>query len=116
MRREVLGILLDIRDAARFIAEDTEGATFDVYVNDRRTQQLVAWNLTINGEAVNRLHRKYPDIVESVSDIPQIVGLRNVLIHAYDRIDHPTVWSAVQESLPQLRREVEAILKAEGVD
>jgi uncharacterized protein with HEPN domain len=116
MQHEALGILLDIRDASRFIAEDTEDAAFETFVNDRRIYQLVAWNLTIIGEAVNRLHRRYPDVAERISDIPQIVGLRNLLIHAYDRIDHLTVWSAVQESLPKLRREVEAILEAEGVD
>jgi len=116
MQREALGILLDIRDASRFIAHDTEGATFDTFVSDRRTQQLVAWNLTIIGVAANRLRRKHPDIAESISDIPKIVALRNVLIHAYDQIDHLTVWSAVHESLPLLRSEVEAILEAEGVD
>jgi uncharacterized protein with HEPN domain len=42
--------------------------------------------------------------------------MRNVLIHDYDRIDHLTVWNAVQESLPLLRSEVEGILAAEGVD
>jgi uncharacterized protein with HEPN domain len=62
MQREALGIPLDIRDAAWFIAEDTEGVTFDSFASDRRTQQLVAWNLTIIGEAVNRLHRRFPDV------------------------------------------------------
>ena len=116
MRPDALGMLVDIRDASWFIAEDTEGATFEVFVSDRRMHQLVERNLTIIGEAINRLSRKYPEIAARISAILNIVALRNVLIHGYDRIDYPTVWLAVQESLPILCREVEAILEAEGVD
>ena len=31
-----------------------------------------------------------------------IVGMRNVLIHAYHRVDHDAVWAATQSELPAL--------------
>ncbi|MDP9472057.1 MAG: DUF86 domain-containing protein [Chloroflexota bacterium] len=39
------------------------------------------------------------------------MAFRNVLIHGYDVIDYPTVWLAVQDSLPVLRAEVEQLLR-----
>ncbi len=69
----------------------------------------------IIGEAVNRLRRHAPEVVEQISAANKIVGLRNVLIHGYDRIDNAALWFAVQESLPLLRAEVDALLRdAEG--
>jgi len=32
--------------------------------------------------------------------------MRNVLIHAYFKIDSETVWSAVQDSLPMLEQQI----------
>ncbi len=112
MRRDTLGLLEDIRDAAQFIAEDTIGMTFDVFEGDRRTRQLVERNFEIIGEAVNRLHRHAPAVAEQISAHRQIVDFRNALINGYDVIDYPTVWRAVQESLPVLRAEVERLLHA----
>ncbi|MDP9472056.1 MAG: hypothetical protein M3Q71_15550 [Chloroflexota bacterium] len=67
MRRETLGLLEDIRDAAKFIVADTAGVTVDGFIGDRLTRQLVERNFEIIGEAVNRLRRHDPTIVERIS-------------------------------------------------
>ena len=113
MRPDTLGMLVDIRDSARFIADDTAGATFDQFMNDRRMRQLVERNFMIIGEAVNRLRRRDPDIADRIAAIPQIVGMRNALAHGYDVIDYEMVWGAIHETLPILRREIEALLPDE---
>jgi len=113
MRRDVVGLLEDIREAAGFIAEDTAGLSFEAFEQDRRVRQLVERNFEIIGEAVNRLRRHEPELVERISAYRQIIGFRNALIHGYDVIDYPTVWRAVQESLPVLRAEVDALLGEE---
>ena len=110
MRRDTLGLLEDIRDAARFIVDDTAGMTFDSFLHDRRARQVVERNFEVIGEAVNRLRRHDPTVVEHISAYRQIVAFRNILIHGYDVIDYLTVWQAVQESLPVLRAEVEHLL------
>ena len=51
MRPDILGLLEDIRDAARFIAEDTAGITYDSFERDRRTRQLVERNVEITGSS-----------------------------------------------------------------
>ena len=60
---------------------------------------------------MNRLRRHAPAVAERISASGQIIGLRNALIHGYDVIDDPTVWRAVQHSLPVLRAEVEGLLR-----
>jgi uncharacterized protein with HEPN domain len=115
MPPDIAGTLEHIQEAAGFIDADTAGLTFDAFLADRRTRQAVERNFEIMGEAVNRLRRHAPEIAERISASNQIVGFRNQLSHGYDRIDYPTVWRAVQEALPELRSEVEALLReAEG--
>jgi uncharacterized protein with HEPN domain len=110
MRRETPDLLRDIRDAAQFIADDTAGHTFDSFAQDRRVRQLVERNFEVIGEAVRRLSRRDPALVDRITAYRQIVDFRNALIHGYDVIDYLTVWRTVQESLPVLRAEVEQLM------
>ena len=116
MQPETLGLLVDIRDAGRFIVADTTGVTFHEFRSDRRMRQLVLYNLMIIGEATNQLRRQDQDIAGRISEIPQIVGLRNLLIHRYQTIDYSTVWRTIQVSLPILQAEVEQMLRDADVE
>jgi uncharacterized protein with HEPN domain len=40
--------------------------------------------------------------------------MRHILVHDYFGIDLDEVWSVVERDLPELQREIEAILKAQG--
>ena len=54
--------LEQIHEAAGYIEVDTAGLTFDAFMADRRTRQVVERNFEIIiGEAVNRLRRHAPD-------------------------------------------------------
>lgn len=109
MQPDSIGLLRHIQRATEFIA-DTEGATLETFLADRKLQQLVERNLTIIGEAVNRLSQHDPEAAKHISQVPGIVGMRNILIHAYTAINYRTVWRTVQNSLPVLRAEVETLL------
>jgi uncharacterized protein with HEPN domain len=76
-------------------------------------RQAVLYSFLIIGEAVNRLCRRDLDIAERISDLRQIVGMRNALIHGYDVTDYRIVWRAIHETLPILRGQVEALLREE---
>jgi uncharacterized protein with HEPN domain len=110
MRRDTAGALEEILEAAGFIAADTAGMTAKEFADDRRTRQLVERNFEIIGEAVNRLIRHAPAVVNRITAYRQIVGLRNALIHGYDLIDYPTLWRTVQDSLPVLVAEIEGLI------
>lgn len=109
MPPDVSSVLEDIIEAADNISEDTSGVTYEEFLRDRRTRQLVERNFLTIGEAVNRLRRHAPDLASHLTDHNAIVAFRNALVHDYDDISYPDVWRAVQESLPVLRDEVEAL-------
>jgi uncharacterized protein with HEPN domain len=111
MPPDILGVLEDIIEAADFIAEDTDGITYEVFMRDRRIRQAVERNFLTIGEAVNRLRRHAPDLAAQLTEANAIVAFRNALVHDYDDISYPDVWFAVRESLPVLRAEVETLLR-----
>jgi uncharacterized protein with HEPN domain len=101
----------DVARSCRYIMEDTAGATVERYLGDRRLRQVVERNLEIIGEALGRIRAVDPDTATRIGDIHRIIGLRHRLAHGYDEeIDDALVWRAVQESLPALLAEAEALL------
>jgi uncharacterized protein with HEPN domain len=42
---------------------------------------------------------------------PQIIGLRNRLAHGYDAVDLDILWDIVQQDLPPLIEQLEAVLQ-----
>jgi uncharacterized protein with HEPN domain len=105
-------LLEDVRDAANFIREVTQGKTLAAYQSDRLLRQAIERNFEIIGEAMNRLAQNDPDIAGRISKHRQIVDFRDVLIHGYDLIDHRIVWSTIDEEVPVLLMEVEGLLRA----
>jgi len=67
--------------------------------------------LEIVGEAASRIpvaiQQSYPKI-----PWPQIIGMRNRLVHGYDIVDYDIVWSTVAQDLPPLIAELEKILSS----
>lgn len=111
MRPKTPKLLEDVRDAAAFIQEAVRGKTFDDYRRDRLLRQAIERNFEIIGEAMNRLAQQDPDTATRISKHRRIIDFRNVLIHGYDLIDHRIVWSTIDEEVPVLLTEVEALLR-----
>lgn len=49
-----------------------------------------------------------------MSEHERIIAFRNVLIHGYDLADDELVWDTIENKLPVLLAEVEALLKELG--
>jgi uncharacterized protein with HEPN domain len=62
----------------------------------------------IIGEALNQLARLDPAIVARVTRHRRIIGLRNILVHSYAKVDDRVVWSI------QGREGRRAVVDAEG--
>jgi uncharacterized protein with HEPN domain len=104
--------LNDILEALDWIASTVAGQTEADFLADETLCYAVAQKLTIVGEAVARLS---PEITARHSSVPwpDIVGLRNILVHEYFGIYWPLVWQTVIDHAPVLRGQVAEILKAE---
>lgn len=63
------------------------------------------------GEAMIRLKREHPEILNKIIDHEKVIGFRNVLVHGYDIIDKATVRPAIKDSMPTLQNAVEDLLK-----
>ena len=100
--------LQDILLAAREVLRFTAGFSEEQYLGNDELRRAVERCYTIMGEAVKRIS---PDLRTKYSHIPwnEIAGLRDVLAHGYDRIDHRRVWRSIQDDLPGLVGNLEAI-------
>lgn len=114
MRREPQAYLWDVREAADAILEFTLGLSLDDYLTDRKLRSAVERQFEILGEALNQLSKVAPEVAVRVPDLPQIVAFRNLLIHGYATVDHPTVWETLQSRIPALRDCVAELLETYG--
>ena len=103
--------LNDIQEALDWIAKAIAGLTEAEFVGDDTLCYAVAQKLTIIGEAVARLSSETTTRYHSVP-WPDIVGLRNILVHEYFGIYWPLVWQTAVDHAPVLREQVAEILRA----
>lgn len=111
MERSVSKILEDILNAILEIDSffDTRPKRYDVYLSDVCLRRAVERNITIIGEAMNRLLRVAPEV--EITSARRIVDTRNYVIHGYDSVTDDIMWGIVMRHLPLLREEVEKLLK-----
>lgn len=100
--------LLDIKEAIEAIEKYSLESQADFEENEL-IQVWVVHHLRIIGEACravsNDLKKKYPNIPWS-----KIIGMRNILVHAYFRVDAEIAWSVLVNDLPDLKQQIELIL------
>ncbi|MEX2284409.1 MAG: HepT-like ribonuclease domain-containing protein [Gemmatimonadota bacterium] len=63
------------------------------------------------GEAAKHLPAAFRTEHMSI-DWRSLIGMRDRLIHGYFGVDYEIVWDAVQNSVPELRRQVAELLEA----
>ena len=105
----------DILEALDWIAKAISGRTEIEFLADETLCYAVAQRLTVIGEAVARLT---PEIKARHNSVPwpDIVGLRNMLVHEYFGIYWPLVWQTAVDHAPVLRAQVAEILTAESIE
>jgi len=103
--------LQDILDAIESI-EKYAAQGRAVFEQSELIQVWFRQHLQIIGEASRNLSA---DIREGHPEVSwaKIIGMRNILVHHYFEVDLPVVWNAVEHELPNLKRQVVAILKEE---
>ena len=112
MPRDEDAILLDIAHCCRRIAELIRGKQVQDFATDEALREAVQYRLIVAGEAVKRLSAGFRD---SHSDFAWAgeAGLRDILVHAYERVDHRELWNIATTSVPRLLAYVEPLLPEE---
>jgi uncharacterized protein with HEPN domain len=111
MRLEALKHLYDMQQACRLLTDFIAGKTFDDYSNDALLRSAVERQLTIVGEALNRLMKIEPTAASAITDARQIIAFRNILVHGYDVVRGEVVWGILETDLPTLTRDVDTLLE-----
>jgi len=81
---------------------------FFTYMENKMLRRAIEREFEIIGEAMNRIDKLLPDI--PIPAKHQIIGMRNRVIHGYDKIDDEIIWGTIIRHLPALKIEIEKIL------
>ncbi|MBW4460685.1 MAG: DUF86 domain-containing protein [Nodosilinea sp. WJT8-NPBG4] len=101
--------LQDILDAIAAIERYTQQGQA-AFESQELIQVWIAHHLQMIGEAATALS---PDLKARYSNIswPQIIGLRNLLVHEYFRVDTQVLWDIANNDLQPLKTSIQAILQ-----
>ena len=102
--------LWDVQQAAARVTRFTTGRSFDDYLADEMLSAAVERQFAIIGEALAALRRIAPEVAAMIPEVEQIIGFRNVLVHAYGDVDSEEVWGTIQNDLPRLQEVVAELL------
>jgi uncharacterized protein with HEPN domain len=112
MRKDDLVRLRHMLDAAKEAASFAQNRTRSDLDGNRMLALSLVKSIEIIGEAAARVtktcQRRYPQI-----PWPNIIAMRNRLIHTYFDIDLDRVWDTVTDDLPPLIDSLENILPPE---
>jgi uncharacterized protein with HEPN domain len=105
--------LWDMLEAARAAVDYVGDLTMDDFLASQRERTImrlaVERQLEILGEAARRVSSQFR---EAHPEVPwrEIVGLRNVISHEYDRVNYDAIYRIVRNSLPALIATLEPLI------
>lgn len=104
--KNILKYILDIESVIRELELVIEIHEIDYskFSSNFMAVRTVERDLEIIGEAVRKITLLDPTIVISCSK--HIIGLRNMIVHAYDSIDPTTLWKILIKDLPILKEDI----------
>jgi uncharacterized protein with HEPN domain len=112
MQPKILKYILDIQSVIEEIEtiKKLTGNNFNSFNDQIILQRAIERDLEIIGEAVRKIIEIEPNI--SISSAKNIIGLRNIISHAYDSVEPELLWGIIQHNIPQLSIEINQIREA----
>ena len=104
MKREPGERILDMLQAIERI-ERYAGRGKDAFEKDELIQTWIVHHLQVIGEAAAKLPEEFR-LAHSDIPWPQIVAMRNLLVHEYFGVDPDAVWNVVLRDLPGLKEQL----------
>jgi len=109
MQLKILKLILDIQSVMLEIesVKIKTNNNFNSFKSDILLQRAVERDLEIIGEAIRKIIEIDPTI--SISSAKLIIGLRNIISHAYDSVEPEMIWGIIQKNIPILSVEIKKI-------
>lgn len=106
MSPEIRELLEDILERIAQIKAFTSDLEFPDYQQDAKTKLAVERSLEIIGEALSRIKKEDPIVLEEIQEHRSIISFRNILAHAYDNIEDKIVWGVITSDLDKLEADI----------
>jgi len=109
MRHRILKYILDIEQMIVEIETiiSKSGNDFDNFKGDFILQRAMERDLQIIGEAVRKIIELEPSA--HITSAKNIIGLRNIISHAYDSVEPELIWDIIQTNVPQLKKDIDRL-------
>ena len=109
MQHKILKYLLDIESVINEIEsiKIKSENNFEIFKSDIILQRAIERDLEIIGEAIRKILEIDSTIV--ISSSKNIIGLRNIISHAYDSVEPEMIWGIIQINIPILFNEINII-------
>ncbi len=101
--------LLHIQDAIMQIETYVKDVSFDEFESNAMMKDACLRQLSIIGEACNRLSDELK-VTRPEIEWRKVIRLRNIVIHQYFGVDLEIVWDVIQYRLSELKAGVETLL------
>lgn len=104
--------LLDIAYCCARIADFVSGRGAEEFAADEGLREAVQYRLIVIGEAVKRLSPEFRD-AQAAFHWSSVAGLRDILVHTYERVDQREIWNIATISVPALLAFISPLLPEE---
>lgn len=103
--RNVILFLSDVIEAINKIERYIDNLDYNSFEKNELVIDAVIRNLEVIGEASKNVPK---NIREEYSDLPwkRIIGLRNIAIHSYFKIDLTIIWNIITKNIPQTKTKI----------
>ena len=109
-KSRALKYLWDVQQEADYLTRLSSDVSRTEMMESEHLVRSVPQSLTTIGEALNNLAEQDQAIAERITGHRGYVGMRNILVHQYMRIDWDQVWHTVTKEIPVLVREVDELI------
>lgn len=109
MQPKILKYILDIQSVIQEIETIKTKANnnFTSFKSDIILQRAIERDLEIIGEAIRKIIEIDPTI--TITSAKNIIGLRNIISHAYDSVEPEMIWGIIQNNIPILADEIKKL-------
>ena len=109
MNRSDLDRLWDARDFARHVQENAGGLSAETLAGAKQPQHAALYGLVIVGETLGKVSA---EVQSAAPELPwkAMTNLRNILVHAYWRVDLQLIAGIVAHRIDPLVAELERLI------
>ena len=101
----------DVEIACELIIQFIGDMSAEEYYADLKTKSAIERQFEIIGEALNRVKKINPALLDGITDWYHIIGFRNILSHCYHTTNDESVYSFATDDVHTLLSEIAIKLK-----